>query len=101
MSRAYTDERIDVAVGVTATLTRSKLEPSGLSHARSVTIENSTAAGSDVLYRFGSAPTTAPVAGHRLIPGASIEISGYDNLVSIQFLGAGTNPASLFVTFWT
>lgn len=102
MSRYYTDERIDVPAGTTVTLTASKFENANGSRAGEALIENSAAANSEVLYRFGTTgPTASPVAGHRLDPGESVRIVGYDNLKALQIRAVGSAAASIFVSYAT
>lgn len=98
MSTYYTDEKLTVAAGATATLTATKLDNTGGPRASSALIENSLAANSDILYRFGTTPPGAS-GGHHLAPGEKVVIAGYDNLKSLQFYGAGASASSIFISY--
>lgn len=95
----YTDETISIAAGATATLDRTKLDNTGGSRANSAFIENSTTANSAVTYRFAGTPSAT--AGHRLDPGDSVEVIGYDNLRNLVIYGAGSAASSVFVSYST
>lgn len=95
----YDDELIAVSAGSTATLDRDLLDNVGGSRASSALIENSATANSAVTYRFAGTPSATE--GHRLDPGDSVEVTGYDNLRNLVIYGAGSVASSVFVSYST
>lgn len=96
-----TDEILTVTSGDVFTPDTDLIDNSGGARATIARISNSEIANSSVLYRFNTDPNVSTEEGHLLIPGASVDVRGYENIKNLRFALLGSTTAKLFISYGT
>jgi hypothetical protein len=92
------DEQLEVSATV-KTLTRAKIDgDAGGARRTRAFIENGPTASSSIRYRLTGSDPNANL-GHVLVPGASVTIEGYENLVNLKMIRVGGVDGIVHVTY--